>query len=481
MSATGLKKGITYVLIANIVNLIFNLISNFVLPKFLSVDAYADIKTFQLISSYIGVLSFGYVDGIYLKYGGNDIREINDVEIGIGTSTFRISQVAVTIILLLISFLLKDKVFIISSLVIISLNMTGYIKSLYQATGEFGRYARATNYTALFTFIANVVLLFVFSIKNDSILYLLAYVIIDFLIWIYLEIELCVRFDKKINFFCYSNENLISNSKSGILLMLGNFSSILLTSMDRWFVKALFNTMDFALYSFAVSIEGFLNVAITPITVTLYNYFCKNKDPEDIKCLHGAVEIFAVFLVCCSFPAKLVLELFIPKYYESIKVMFLLFGAQIFYIIVKSIYVNLYKARSLQKIYFIKLISVIVVGFVLNLICYFIYPYRESFAIATLLSAVYWFLISLPDFTDVGFGFVDFLYPSLGVVLLIICGVLFNSIIGFLIYFIVMTILTFLLRRKYLKYLGDLMPGKVKALLHIKNKSIKSIKMEEEK
>ena len=66
----------------------------------------------------------------------------------------------------------------------------------------------------------------------------------------------------------------------------------------------------------------------------------------------------------------------------------MLFAAQIFYIVIKSIYVNLYKAQKKQSIYFIKLTAIIVVGFVFNVICYNLYKVKESFAVGTLLSAV---------------------------------------------------------------------------------------------
>lgn len=72
MSENGtdkLKKGLVLVFIANAINLCISLINGFVLPKYLSVETYADIKTYQLYSNYIGVLALGYCDGLYLKYG----------------------------------------------------------------------------------------------------------------------------------------------------------------------------------------------------------------------------------------------------------------------------------------------------------------------------------------------------------------------------------------------------------------------------
>ena len=122
----------------------------------------------------------------------------------------------------------------------------------------------------------NMVLLFV--LRTDSVFwYIAGYVVLYFLIWIVLD----VYFRKnhvlqKGTLFSFNS--FLSNIKAGFLLTLGNLSSIFLTSMDRWFVKALMDTLAFAQYSFAVSVENFLNLAITPVTTTLYNYFCRVSD-----------------------------------------------------------------------------------------------------------------------------------------------------------------------------------------------------------
>lgn len=85
--STSLKKGLMYVLIANFINLGFNLITNFVLPKELSVESYATIKTFQLYVSYAGLFHFGFVDGMYLKYGGKNVKEIRGEDLKTNLST----------------------------------------------------------------------------------------------------------------------------------------------------------------------------------------------------------------------------------------------------------------------------------------------------------------------------------------------------------------------------------------------------------
>jgi O-antigen/teichoic acid export membrane protein len=128
----------------------------------------------------------------------------------------------------------------------------------------------------------------------------------------------------------FSFDELIKNIKAGILLTVGNLSSVVLTSMDRWFVKALMTTLAFAQYSFAVSMENFMNVAVTPVTTTLYNYFCKATDEVKVRKARNYVMIFAALIVSCAFPARFILEVYLTKYIDSAKVMFLLFAAQIF-------------------------------------------------------------------------------------------------------------------------------------------------------
>ena len=82
-----LQRGILMVLVANVVNLLFSLLSNFLLPKYLSIETYAGIKTFQLYVSYVGLFHLGYVDGIYLKYGGKTLGQEVDAEFTTDLST----------------------------------------------------------------------------------------------------------------------------------------------------------------------------------------------------------------------------------------------------------------------------------------------------------------------------------------------------------------------------------------------------------
>ena len=53
---TNLKKGIFSVFSANVINMIFKVLTSLLLPKYLSIDAYAQIKTYELYLNYVGFL-----------------------------------------------------------------------------------------------------------------------------------------------------------------------------------------------------------------------------------------------------------------------------------------------------------------------------------------------------------------------------------------------------------------------------------------
>jgi len=131
---------------------------------------------------------------------------------------------------------------------------------------------------------------------------------------------------------------------------------------------------------------------------------------------------------------KFLLETYLQDYYDCVTVLFLLFASQMFYVLVKGVYVNLYHARKQQKRYFSDLIWVITFGFVANVLGYLLFQTKEAFAVATLLSAMFWLGKSQFYFRDMNWQDAGYLLAQLGVFL--ITGSLLPSVVGFLVYVI---------------------------------------------
>lgn len=445
--ATSLKQGMISVLVANIINLGFSLLTNFLLPKYLSIETYAQLKTYQLYATYVGLLHLGFVDGLYLKYGGKSISDYETDAIETSLSTLRMFQLAITCVIAFIGFIIKDPIMVAFGISVLPANMMACFKLLYQAVGEFNVYSRVINGTTISYFVLNMIFLFIIKTDNPS-FYISVYIIVDIVLWIVLETRLHRKYALCFKGLLFSIQEFVKNVGSGFLLTLGNLSSIFLTGMDRWFIKVLMSSsIPFAQYSFAVSLENFMNVAVTPVSVTLYNYFCREDDYVKIRKIKNCIQIFAAFLIACAFPAKFILEHFLSKYLDSVSVMFYLFGSQLFYIVIKSIYVNLYKANKRQRVYFIKIIIVILIGAILNSVLFYFYRQKESFAIGTLLAAIIWWILCIRDHNSVGYSFREVAYMVIIECGYQICGNYLNSVIGLLCYLSFTTFISLLLLR----------------------------------
>lgn len=104
-------------------------------------------------------------------------------------------------------------------------------------------------------------------------------------------------------------------------------------------------------------------------------------------------------------------------------------------------------------IYFIKLTAIIVVGFVFNVICYNLYKVKESFAVGTLLSAVCWYFLCLPDFKWIKYNTKEKLYPFIQTCAFLVCGFCFSAIPGFFIYIFEIMVVTWISFPKETKFI----------------------------
>jgi len=462
----NLKKGALYVLFANIINLIISLFTGFVLPKYLSIETYSSIKLFQLYITYTGILHLGFSDGMYLQHGGKSINDVNKEEVVSELHTFRIFQIIITFIAIIISILIKNEMLLFCSLVILPINTGNYFRSLYQAIGEFKKYSRFTNINTLLIFIINLILLLI--VKSDNYyVYIIAYIIAYVIYWLLLERE-----NKKIfgKYIAKSNiEYLKRNIKSGFFLMIGNFCNVIFTSIDRIFVQNLLGAIKFAYYSFAVSVENLMNVLITPISTVMYNYLCNNNEVEKVKNLKKIILLFATVIIAVIFPAKFLIDLWITKYKESITVLFFLFAAQFISIIVKSIHINLYKAEKKQKRYFVIMLTVVVLSIILNIIFFNINKSIEMIALATFITNIIWFIIGEFDFKKYKLKIREYIYMFLVLITFLIAGRINNAIIGCVIYILVAFVLVVTLMRDTFKYcLNEIIKYVKKAINKVK-------------
>lgn len=392
-----LSRGIAQVLLANFINLAISFCNGFIIPKYLSIPSYAQYKTFLLYTSYVGILHFGFIDGVYIRYGGKNLEDINRKDFSNLHKVLLVSQVAVTGVGLTASLFIKDIYFVLAMACVLPVNMLMFYRMVYQAVGKFDGYRRILNSQAIGVFVVQMIALLAARI-DDARVYCLIYLVVTISVWIFFRYEMRYMHTKS---YCSFRDMLsVFNDNVGIgyIVMLGNFMSIWMASIDRWFVKIKCSESDFAYYSFAVSLLKLVNAVFSAFSVTLYNYFCDNHDPVRVSSIRRKILLIGSFVISCSFIFRFVIEIVIPKYAPAERVMSFLISSQLFSVLVNAVYLNLYKALKLQKRYLKIMIKISVIAVGLNLIFGVLTNYRmESFAGATLLTSVIWIIFCQVD------------------------------------------------------------------------------------
>ena len=167
----------------------------------------------------------------------------------------------------------------------------------------------------------------------------------------------------------------------------------------------------------------------------MYNYFCKGRSKERVLKIKRYSLLLAAVIVMSAFPARFVIETWLPKYVNSIGVLFFLIGAQYAAMLVRIVHVNLYKSKKQQKKYFRIMLCIIATSAVLNLVGYLLFRNAISIAVATLLTNIIWFIIGEIDLREYAFEIKDYLFFVFNLISFIICGLNLGVVLGFVVYF----------------------------------------------
>lgn len=396
-----MKKGIFQVFSSNVIFMIFGALTNFLLPKFLSIDSYASIRTYLLYTSYAGLLTFGFTEGMYIKYGGHSFHQVIEMGLEKNRSTMIAFQGGIALAIGIIGAFVQNKILVLVAIGVFSTNISNYFLNFATAIGDFKTYSILTSFSKITNFIFNLVLIF-FVGTDSAVLYIGLLIIIELVMAVYylavMKDRGCSHF---IQFRFYWSEAKYCIG-TGFVLMIGNMMSNIFVGIDQWFVKLLMTTHDFAMYSFAISMERMITLLISPISLVLYNAFCKKmSDEKRMKILEYSF-IWSMLLIASVFPMKLIVQLFIPNYSDAINVGVVLFVGQVVSCLISCIYINAYKALKMQKQFMVQMIKICMISIAMNSILYFLFRNMISIAIGTLLTKLIWLYLcerELPDYS----------------------------------------------------------------------------------
>ena len=449
-----MKKNLLHIIFSNILYLLLVAGNNFLLPKFASVDVYAAVKEYTLyITTYGTILTLGYTQGMYIRYGGKEVSRLEPRDVGMNVFSFFGLMLPVSIIITIYGVAIQNSILAVLGVGLLSSNLCGYYQTFYQATGDFKSYGFALNASRFLTLGINAMFIFIFKTQNE-----IFYVGISPLIGITVAIYLTVVLNKRVKFLKnmrFSSLMVKENIKDGFVLMVGDFVTKLFSSIDKWFIKYLMDTFYFAMYSFAVSMENLVNTFMTPVTVSMYNFFCKKPSLSNIRQMKELSTIYSFVVIAGAFPCKWILEHFMQNYISSAEVVFLLFAAQGLSTIIKGIYVNKYKADEMQNKYLKQMILILVLTAVLNIAFYSINHSMVAIATATFVTNLVWLILCEIKNPELRYNFKTFICISIMLVVYIFLGYCFSAIYGCILYCAIGLICLFVFMRESFVFAVD--------------------------
>lgn len=320
----SILKNLSYVLIGNVISLVISAMLTFLIPKKFSHEVYSYFQLENLYCGYVWLMSLGWIDGIYLKYGGEKRQDICKADIS-GQFVWMIVYLTVTGgILLGVSGMLfstdeKKIIFIFAVCSVVIENLTTFVTNLLQATNSMIQYAKIT--------IADRILYFCFVIllitRGVSEFYILIGVdilskCITLMLAVYTGRDMLFVLPKGIRQTYLLTKELIS---TGICISMASYASRLITSIVRFMIEQRWGLVTFGKISLALTISNMFSKFVAAVSTVLFPVLRRIQDSKltDIYKILRTVLMFTMLLLFLFYlPVKKVLLMFLPEYQESL-------------------------------------------------------------------------------------------------------------------------------------------------------------------
>ncbi len=365
----------------------------FLLPSILSIEEYSHISMFRILVGYIGIFHFGLVDGVYLRYGKYDYNELPKENIRYLSKYLIYTTSIITGVIISVTYFLDLNYYNSTMLVFLAINIAPLALQSYHRNISLGtRQVRFTSVTPIIQKIIYTGLLFVTIFAPNRYLFSLIAItatnVVTMLFGLVYYRDLTFGKSKSLN-----KSDMTALYTSGFLLLIANYISTAIIVMDRLFVDAYFDTVDFAMYAFAVSTLGIIDMVVTSINQVLYPSIARmNADSKHkaYKLLTDSLVIISALGISGYFIFEILVDLILPDYTGSLSIMFALLPAMIFRVdtmIAKKTFIY---SEGIQKEAVVINIIVLPIGILLNWLACIKFDNPSYIAYATLISFVLW-------------------------------------------------------------------------------------------
>ena len=326
----------SYTLSSNLISLIISTLVVLVVPKLIGVEKYGYWQLYLFYTSYVGFMHLGWIDGIYLRYGGKEYAELDKKVFFSQFYMLLITQVIVAGVILVLGGIFQapgDKLFIfqMTALCLVLSNMRYMLIFILQGTNRIKEYAFITMVDRVI-YAGLIVLFLVFGIRDYKLMIVADLIgkLISFIYSVYCCKEIVFR---KFTDFYLTTSEMIKNISVGIKLMFSNIASTLVIGVVRFGIERSWDVATFGKVSLTLTISNLLMLFINAVGVIMYPILRRT----DEKRLPGLYMTMRSVLIALMFgflvlyhPIRAALTVWLPQYKESLMFMALIFPLSVY-------------------------------------------------------------------------------------------------------------------------------------------------------
>lgn len=371
----NILKKISFSFCANIFSVFVSMLMILVLPKIMTMEDYGIWQLFMFYFSYVGFFHFGWIDGIYLRYGGQNFSALSRKTFG--------GQFWLLLILLLVEFaivnillisgIIKNSILIfvlrVSSIAGVFYIIFAYVNFILQLSDKIKEYARNIILERFFILLLTLICITLIETKYDKVIYVI--IISEFLAMSFgLYTIRDLIFVERDTLYNAMNEAYV-NISAGSKLMLANIAGMLILGIIRFGISQEWDIVTFGKVSLTLNISNFLMVFISAVSIVLFPILKRiNQDrlAEIYVLLRNILSYSLLAMLITYYPLKILLLYWLPKYSDSLVYMGLLLPICVFesklQMLVNTYLKSLRQEALMLKINFISVIFALFMTYV---------------------------------------------------------------------------------------------------------------------
>lgn len=392
-------RGFIQVLFSNCILILMGVISSFIVPSSITPEEFGYWQTYLLYEAYVGLVLFGYCDGIYLRYGGKEYGQLPKRRFTAFFCIMLLYLVIVCTVFVAIVFssdmgAKNSCIFYAVAISMLLRCLISFFVLINQATARFNIYSIGNIIEKIFFVCLVIIAMFFWDISMYSLIIIsLSGQLLALIYNIASSRELFIL---PLQFKRGVFKEMKANIAAGFPLTMYGIASMLMTGIGKFSVEHYLGKEQFGYYSFAFPMMAIISQVVAAASLVLFPIL-KQSHERNIKRLldfsdKWSIPVFiAVMLV--YIPASIIVKTFLPAYTPTLSCLLILLPMIFFQAKITMVYNTILKVKRQERTMMTISFMAVICCAVLTIATLIIHPSLTGIASATTVSYLIWQLL----------------------------------------------------------------------------------------